>query len=84
MKNFWKSQGYKDLTEFIALLGESVIGKANDFECPASPIVEKILNMLETMDGWIKDIPPIQQPMRYGNKAYRIWNDRLVNVYFSN
>lgn len=40
--------------------------------------------MLETMDGWIKDIPPIQQPMRYGNKAYRIWNDRLVNVYFSN
>lgn len=62
------------------MLGEAVTGKANDFECPASPIVEKILNMLETMDSWIKDIPPIQQPMRYGNKAYRIWNDRLVNV----
>lgn len=36
--------------------------------------------MLDTFDHWIEEIPPIQQPMRYGNKAYRIWNDRLVKV----
>lgn len=26
----------------------------------------------------IDSIPPIQQPMRFGNKAFRIWHERLA------
>jgi hypothetical protein len=29
---------------------------------------------------WTIDIPPTQQPMRFGNKAFRTWHQRLQNV----
>lgn len=28
------------------------------------------------------DIPPIDQPMRYGNKAFRTWLDKVREVRF--
>jgi hypothetical protein len=24
----------------------------------------------------LKEIPPIQQPMRYGNRAFKIWHEK--------
>lgn len=30
------------------------------------------------MESWVDTIPPMQQPMRYGNKAYRTWHARLA------
>jgi len=28
--------------------------------------------------GWVADIPPIQQAMRFGNKAFRSWHSRMM------
>ena len=36
--------------------------------------------MLRILNRWIDEIPPLKQPSRFGNKAYRIWNDRLCKV----
>ena len=36
--------------------------------------------MLETMDTWIGKIPPINQPQRFGNKAFRTWCGKLEEV----
>lgn len=36
--------------------------------------------MLEIVSKWIDDIPPIQQPQRFGNQAFRIWYDKLKTV----
>jgi len=36
--------------------------------------------MLETMDTWIDEIPPIDQPQRFGNKAFRTWCGKLEEV----
>lgn len=33
--------------------------------------------MLKTMATWVDGIPPIQQPMRYGNKAFKDWVDKV-------
>jgi serine/threonine-protein phosphatase 2A activator len=33
--------------------------------------------MLETLESWTKEIKAIAQPMRYGNKAFRQWHQRL-------
>jgi serine/threonine-protein phosphatase 2A activator len=30
------------------------------------------------MSGWVESFPPLQQPMRYGNKAFRQWHGRLL------
>jgi len=43
-----------------------------------SKSVEKICSVLEKVSNWIDDIPPIKQPMRYGNKAFRLWIEKLV------
>lgn len=37
-----------------------------------------LVESLHAMGRWIDEIPPIQQPMRYGNKAFRSWHARLV------
>jgi len=29
------------------------------------------------MAKWVDEIPPIQQPMRYGNKAFKDWVDKV-------
>lgn len=42
--------------------------------------MEKIIQMLEEMEKWVQDFPPIEQPQRFGNKAFRDWFARLSEV----
>lgn len=39
-----------------------------------------LLSMLDTLDGWIDDILPLQSPQRFGNQAFRTWGDRLTEA----
>lgn len=36
--------------------------------------------MLGTLDRWIDETPPVDQPSRFGNKAYRSWYAKLEQV----
>lgn len=36
--------------------------------------------MVAEINSWIDEIPPIQQPMRFGNRAFRDFYDRVVTV----
>jgi len=36
--------------------------------------------MLKQFTSWVDEIPPIQQPMRFGNKAFRTWHARVTEV----
>ncbi|CAN0402789.1 unnamed protein product, partial [Phaeothamnion confervicola] len=45
---------------------------------PVSHAISHIVGMMETMAGWVDEIPALQQPMRFGNKAFRTWHQRLV------
>jgi hypothetical protein len=36
--------------------------------------------MLDDFDRFIDEIPPIEQPMRFGNKAFRVWYDKVKEV----
>lgn len=39
--------------------------------------VERALRMLDTIDSWIDEIPPLNTPQRFGNLAFRTWGQRL-------
>lgn len=65
---------------FILALNESVQGKALDVECPQSPAIGNVIKMLNEFDEWITQIPPTEQPQRFGNKSFRIWHERLQQV----
>ena len=45
-------------------------------------IIQSLLELLTTLDTWIDEIPPIEQPQRFGNKAYRDWFNRLKEVSY--
>lgn len=65
---------------FILALNEAVQGKALDAECPQSPSVNNVVQMLNKFDEWITEIPPTEQPQRFGNKSFRTWHERLQQV----
>jgi hypothetical protein len=41
---------------------------------------QAMIGVLDTLGRWIDEIPPIQQPMRYGNKAFRTWHKKVKDV----
>ena len=61
-------------------MNNSVRGKGCSAKCTQSACCERLLTMLNTMSDWIKEIPPIDQPQRYGNKAFRDYYARLQKV----
>uniref|UniRef100_A0A2P2HYK7 Serine/threonine-protein phosphatase 2A activator n=1 Tax=Hirondellea gigas TaxID=1518452 RepID=A0A2P2HYK7_9CRUS len=76
--NKWeKSEAYQDLLGFLKSLNESVRGKCCSSACDVSAAVQGLLDMLDTMASWLKEYPPIDQPQRYGNKAFRDYYARL-------
>jgi serine/threonine-protein phosphatase 2A activator len=72
-----KSEAYRDMIGFILAVNEVVKNKKLTDSCHISPVMENLLKLLKTMEQWIEEIPPIDQPQRFGNKAYRQWFQRL-------
>lgn len=77
MANWEKSEAYFEYLGFILALNEAVQGKALNAECPPSPIIDNVVQMLNEFDEWITQIPPTEQPQRFGNKSFKIWHERL-------
>ena len=76
----WKdSAGYQDLITFIQHVGRAVENKQVSGECPESPGVKGILAILEKLKVWVGEIPPDDQPQRFGNRSYRVWQARLTD-----
>ncbi|TDH01736.1 hypothetical protein EPR50_G00165810 [Perca flavescens] len=74
----WKrSQAYADYMGFVLTLNEGVKGKKFTSEYKVSETVEKLLDLLGTLDRWIDETPPVDQPSRFGNKAFRTWYAKL-------
>ena len=45
--------------------------------------VDRLLVLLDTLEQWIIEIPPLQSPQRFGNLAFRTWGQQLEKVGFS-
>ncbi len=58
----------------------AVRGKPLSHDCHVSSISKGILNVLASLNDSLSDTPPIDQPQRFGNKAFKIWYEKLKNV----
>lgn len=70
------SQTYKELMTFLRLCNDAVTGVRASSLRPTSigagsDTVSRIVAMLRQMEIWVDDFPPIDEPMRFGNKAFR-------------
>ncbi|XP_060564785.1 serine/threonine-protein phosphatase 2A activator-like [Ruditapes philippinarum] len=72
-----KSQAYQDLVGFILAMNNAVKGKKITADSTMSPTVTQLIKLLETLDSWIAEFPPIDQPQRFGNAAFRDWFNKL-------
>ncbi|KAG6816667.1 hypothetical protein H0H87_004027 [Tephrocybe sp. NHM501043] len=60
----WKTKrSYQEYAIFLRRLSESAIART--------------LELLNTLDRWIGEIPPLDSPQRFGNLAFRTWGARL-------
>ncbi|KAI9029909.1 hypothetical protein CLU79DRAFT_733109 [Phycomyces nitens] len=75
--SFLKSKAFSRIMTFVSLLDESVSRKKISDPCEVSDQTQRILEMLKTMDGWIDEFPPLENPQRFGNKAFRLWLGKL-------
>ena len=80
LKEFKTTPAYTHLIEFIQGLAEAVAGKSLTDEVAVSPPVQCLLDDLEQMTIWVAELPPLQQAMRYGNKAFIAWHRRLCEL----
>ncbi|XP_049887436.1 serine/threonine-protein phosphatase 2A activator-like [Pectinophora gossypiella] len=72
-----KSEAYMEYTGFIATLNESIKGKPLSVDCKVSDNVKKAAYLLEQVYQFIDEFPPIEQPQRFGNVAFRDWLQKL-------
>jgi len=79
MFKWLKSEGASRLLDFIMALNQSIANKKKS-EFPlanASPVIQRSVQVIQEMEGWIADIPPQTQAQRFGNKAFRTWFEKL-------
>ncbi|KAF8071493.1 hypothetical protein FPV67DRAFT_875658 [Lyophyllum atratum] len=74
----WKKRrSYQDYAIFLRRLNEAVVGKSLPRASPPGQAIVKTLDLLNTLDRWIDEIPPLESPQRFGNLAFRTWGARL-------
>jgi hypothetical protein len=75
---FTQSPVYQELLSFVQELGGAMEGKANSHDCGESVAVAQITNLMHQLFGLVDDVPPLKQPMRFGNKAFKDWHARMI------
>ncbi|KAK4804031.1 hypothetical protein SAY86_003848 [Trapa natans] len=78
IKRFLSSDSAGNFLGFVAALSESTRGRKISDTCHQSAAVNSIVTILETLIRWVDEIPPAPQSSRYGNIAYRTWQERLL------
>ncbi|KAI8364006.1 hypothetical protein EDC96DRAFT_444516 [Choanephora cucurbitarum] len=68
---FVQTKAFERIMTFVALLNDSVMGSKVSDPCFISTQTQSILDLLTTLDSWVDAIPPLDQPQRFGNKAFR-------------
>lgn len=79
IKTWEHSKAYSQLLGFICAMNESVKDKKISDQYHVSDAVQKLMTIFDKLNSWIDEYPPIDQPQRFGNKAFKSFYDRLVS-----
>lgn len=75
-----RSQAHADLTHFIQNINYVIRSTACSqvLDVQSSHAIDIIVRWLQGQQSLLSRHPPIQQAMRFGNKAYRLWYDDVA------
>lgn len=73
---------FHDLIDFLNQLSSPVKGFPLDPQrlSNVSSHVRNVVELLDTLDQWVDEIAPIEEAMRFGNRAFQTWFDKLQEV----
>lgn len=77
MKKWENSEAYYDLLGFINAICMCIQGKTLSYKCQMSPCAQKLVEMLEKLEKLAIETPPIDQPQRFGNVAFKTWYQKM-------
>lgn len=74
------SQAYYDLIGFINGISTAIQGKKISDDIYVSNVMKQLLGIFDKLNEMVDEIPPTDQPQRFGNKSFRTWSRRMNNV----
>ncbi|EDV32153.1 uncharacterized protein Dana_GF14182 [Drosophila ananassae] len=66
-----RSRAYHDLIGYINGTSSAIQGIKTTDEMYESEMLKKLLELFESLESLVAKHPPLEQPQRFGNKAYR-------------
>jgi len=77
---FKQSLACSDILAFVKLCADAVVGKTvSEYEKDIScPVIVRFVEWMGDLRLLVDNTPPLKQPMRFGNKAFRLWHDQVV------
>jgi len=80
MSIFQRGPGYRLIVSYIerfCLLVKGLMPNSDSEEAQISPDIERCIRWFESIEKKVAEIDPIEQPMRFGNKAFRTFHSWL-------
>jgi len=77
LQQFLTSPAFAAILAWVESLNEAVKMKKKSDPFPVSEAVSSILSVLEEIDVYIQEIPPLVQKSRFGNKAFITFCDKI-------
>ncbi|KAL9926987.1 phosphotyrosyl phosphatase activator [Glossina fuscipes fuscipes] len=77
-----RSEAFYDLLGFINGISTAVQGISLTDAYYVSKVMKKLLEIFERLNHLVDVTPPIDQPQRFGNKAFRAWSRKMNHEIF--
>lgn len=73
-----KSKAYYELYHFVEELSLLIKSKPLSYEVEITKTIQACLDVIQEMRDLVKEIPPVGDPMRYGNISFRVWFAKVI------
>ncbi|KAL1948423.1 hypothetical protein VTO73DRAFT_12498 [Trametes versicolor] len=81
LEAFQQSKTHETIVGYINALNAAVVGVKLTDECPVSPGVQAVLDILERVAETARGIPPVDnKASRFGNPAFRTFFDKISEI----
>ena len=80
-ESFKKSQALTDILDFVKSCAEAAVGTTSGTgDVTKWPIIPQFVDLMNKLYILVDEVPPIKQPMRFGNKAFREWHAKMLTI----
>lgn len=79
MASWEKSEAYYDVFGFISSMCVALQGTKQSQPIEFSPIIHKLIDALKRLEQLAIETPPVDQPARFGNVAFKAWFQKMQN-----